>query len=117
MDSMFREDGAELTQHRNGEFEWTTASPNNSFVRDGTLYIVPTLTSDIYGLPAILDGVTVNLTDAGTCTSSNTSQCVAVSNHSTGSILNPIQSARLTTRHKVSVRYGKVEVTARMPRG
>jgi beta-glucanase (GH16 family) len=70
-------------QPRNHEFEWTTTSANNSFVQDGILYIVPTLTSD----------------------------------SSTGSIINPVQSARLITRDKVSVKYGKVEVTARMPLG
>lgn len=40
----------------------TTTSPNNSFVRDGMLYIVPTLTSDVIGAAAIYDGHTYNLT-------------------------------------------------------
>lgn len=102
---------------RNHEFEWTTTSANNSFVQDGVLYIVPTLTSDSLGTAAITSGYTLNLTADGTCTSTNVSQCAVVSNSSTGSIINPVQSARLITRDKVSVKYGKVEVTARMPLG
>ncbi|KAL7418821.1 hypothetical protein Q5752_006505 [Cryptotrichosporon argae] len=101
----------------NGEFEWTTASSNNSFVQDGVLYIVPTLTSDAIGDAAVLDGYTLNLTAAGTCTSSNVSACVSVSNSSTDTIIYPVQSARLSTANKVSIKYGKVEVTARMPVG
>ncbi|RSH89177.1 hypothetical protein EHS25_002289 [Saitozyma podzolica] len=101
----------------NNEFEWTTASSNNSFVKDGILYIVPTLTEDVLGAGAITNGYTLNLTTDGTCTSSNVSQCAVVSNSSTGAIINPVQSARLITRDKVSVKYGKVEVTARMPLG
>ncbi|GFZ51700.1 hypothetical protein JCM24511_09468 [Saitozyma sp. JCM 24511] len=101
----------------NHEFGWTTTSANNSFVQDGVLYIVPTLTSDSLGTAAITNGYTLNLTADGTCTSTNVSQCAVVSNSSTGSIINPVQSARLITRDKVSVKYGKVEVTARMPLG
>jgi beta-glucanase (GH16 family) len=104
-------------QPRNHEFEWTTTSANNSFVQDGILYIVPTLTSDSLGSGAITNGYILNLTADGTCTSTNVSQCAVVSNSSTGSIINPVQSARLITRDKVSVKYGKVEVTARMPLG
>jgi hypothetical protein len=40
----------------------TTTSPNNSFVRDGKLYIVPTLTSDVIGVDAVYDGHTYNIT-------------------------------------------------------
>ena len=53
---------------RNGEFEMTTASSNNSFVEDGKLYIVPTLTSDVIGYNNVLDGYTYNITG---CTNSN----------------------------------------------
>lgn len=54
--------------YRNGEFEMTTASSNNSFVDDGKLYIVPTLTSDVIGFNNVLDGYTYNVTG---CTNSN----------------------------------------------
>ncbi len=39
-----------LDGYNHGEFEWTTASDDNSFVSDGTLYLVPTLTSDVIAL-------------------------------------------------------------------
>ena len=34
---------------RNGEFQMTTDSSNNSFIQDGELYIMPTFTSDTLG--------------------------------------------------------------------
>lgn len=49
----------------------TTGSSNNSFVEDGKLYIVPTLTSDVIGSAAIFDGYTYNITG---CTNTN-SEC------------------------------------------
>lgn len=33
-----------LRTYTRSEFEWTTDSPNNSFVEDGKLFLVPTLT-------------------------------------------------------------------------
>ncbi len=49
----------------NGQFDWTTDSTNNSYVQDGKLYIVPTLTADALGDAAITNGYTLNLTSAG----------------------------------------------------
>ncbi|TDL18550.1 concanavalin A-like lectin/glucanase [Rickenella mellea] len=98
----------------NGQFEMTTSSPNNSFVRDGVLYIVPTLTSDVIGNQAIFDGYTFNLTD---CTNTNKTACGVVSNSSTQTVINPVQSARITTRNSHNIQYGKVEVRARIPKG
>lgn len=54
--------------HSNGEFEMTTQSANNSFVEDGKLYILPTLTSDIIGFNNVIDGYTYNITG---CTNTN----------------------------------------------
>ena len=106
-----------LDGYGHGEFEWTTASDNNSFVQDNTLYLVPTLTSDHIGADNVYSGYTLNLTADGTCTSTNVSQCVAVSNSSRLTVINPVMSARLTTRNSVSLKYGKVEVRARFPTG
>jgi hypothetical protein len=99
---------------RNGEFEMTTASSNNSFVRNGELYILPTLTSDVIGRNAIFDGHTFNLTG---CTNTNLTACGAVSNGTSGTVINPVMSARISTKGKRSIRYGKVEVRAKLPRG
>lgn len=51
-------------------------SPNNSFVEDGILYLVPTYTADIIGKNAVFDGFTYNITG---CTNTNISACGAVS--------------------------------------
>lgn len=91
-----------------------TNSPNNSFVEDGILYMVPTLTSDVIGTSAVFDGHTFNLTG---CTAANQTGCGVVSNITTQTVINPVQSARLTTINSTSIRYGKVEIRARNPRG
>lgn len=44
-------------------------------------------------------------------------QCAAVSNSSLLQVINPVRSARLHTKKSVNIKYGKVEVTARMPTG
>ena len=118
-----------------GEFEMTTASQNNSFVKDGFLYIVPTLTSDSIGSSAIFDGTVYNITG---CTFNQTrpnngftsengatffdesgylKACSAVSNRTAGTVINPVQSARINTKGKASIRYGRVEIKAKMPNG
>lgn len=101
-------------RYRNGEFEMTTGSSNNSFIRNGELYIVPTLTSDVIGSKAIFDGYTFNLTG---CTNANLTACGVVSNATTGTVINPAMSARITTKGTRSIRYGKVEVRAKLPQG
>lgn len=140
----FRE--VDMSGFGNGEFEMTTSSPNNSFVANGHLYIVPTLTSDSIPNSAILDGAVYNITDCtfnitqglsytGSSSQSppslNTSAvaqssfdaegyyraCSAVSNATSGQIINPVQSARISTRKTASIKYGKVEVRAKIPTG
>ncbi|KAI0667514.1 concanavalin A-like lectin/glucanase [Trametes maxima] len=98
----------------NAEFEMTTASANNSFVRDGHLYIVPTLTSDVIGYDNVFNGHTFNLTG---CTDTNLTSCGAVSNGTLGTVIPPVMSARLHTRKTYSIKYGKVEISAKLPRG
>ncbi len=48
---------------RNGQFEMTTSSSNNSYIKDGMLYLVPTLTEDVIGEGNVFDGYVYNLTD------------------------------------------------------
>lgn len=43
--------------------------------------------------------------------------CSIRSNKTAGTIINPVRSARLTTKGKKSITYGKVEVIAKMPQG
>ena len=91
-----------------------TDSSTNSFVKDGKLYILPTLTSDVIGRDAIFNGYTYNLTG---CTNEKWQACGVVSNSTTGIVINPVQSARLTTRKSHSIQFGRVEVRAKIPRG
>jgi beta-glucanase (GH16 family) len=67
----------------------------------------------------LLDGYTLNLTAAGTCTSNDTTStdCVRTSNATTSTIINPVRSARITTKGKKTIRYGRVEVVAKIPPG
>ncbi|KAF8151651.1 GH16 beta-1,3-glucan recognition protein [Crassisporium funariophilum] len=138
----FRE--VDMSGFGNGEFEMTTASQNNSYVRDGYLYITPTLTSDNIGQDALVDGsvynitgCTFNITQGLSYTSSLTQSsnsstiaadqafdvagytkaCSAVSNATAGRIINPVQSARISTRKSASIKYGRVEVRAKIPTG
>ncbi|OZJ01690.1 hypothetical protein BZG36_05526 [Bifiguratus adelaidae] len=98
----------------NGEFEWTTDSSNNSYVSNGVLHIVPTLTEDVIGVGNLLNGYTLNLTG---CTGTMWSDCMRTSNSTNGTIINPVQSARLTTRNSVSINRGKIEIVAKFPKG
>ena len=122
----------------------TTASSNNSYVQNGYLYITPTLTSDAIGENAIINGSVFNITGctynitqgliytSSAVANSNvsaiagdqpfnleayTAACSAVSNATTGQVINPIQSARLSTRNSASIKYGRVEVRAKIPTG
>ncbi|KAG0170409.1 hypothetical protein DFQ30_002561 [Apophysomyces sp. BC1015] len=84
----------------NWEFQWYTNNRSNSFVRDGILYIRPTLTMDLLGEENMKKGAHVNL-----CAGSG------------GNYINPIQSACLRTIDSMTLKYGKVEVRARLPAG
>lgn len=66
-----------------------------------------------------MNGYLLNLTTDGTCTGTTDQECAVFSSNQTGnySVLPPIRSARLTTRLSHSIRYGKIEVKARMPTG
>lgn len=112
-----------------------TASTNNSFVKNGYLYIVPTLTSDSIPSNSIFGNTVYNITG---CTFNITrpdngyifkngqrvfdadgyyKSCSQVANTTSGTIINPVQSARLTTRYSASIKYGRVEIKAKMPTG
>ncbi|KAH7890395.1 glycoside hydrolase family 16 protein [Phlebopus sp. FC_14] len=110
----------ELGGFGNGEFEMTTNSPNNVYVSNGQLYIMPTLTSDSIdgGYDSVMNGATYDLQG---CTASGgtggSNGCTAVSSSQAGTVINPIMSGRLNTRGKKSIKYGKVEVRAKLPQG
>lgn len=59
----------------------------------------------------------INLTKIGTCTSDLWSNCVAVTNTTNGTVVNPVKSARINTKAGASIRFGRVEVVAKIPAG
>lgn len=101
----------------NGEFEWATADGSNTVVKDGKLSLKVTQTSDVLQSDQILNGYTLNLTADGSCTSTAVADCVVTSNSTLKEIINPVRSARISTKGKASIKYGRVEVVARLPIG
>lgn len=105
-----------------GSFDWTTTDPRNSYVDEAGLHIVPTLTTETTDITVdqINDGYTVNLTKTGgdgTCTSERIrpqGDCSARSNITSGAIINPVRSARITTRGKHNITYGKIGIILSM---
>jgi len=59
----------------------------------------------------------INLTSAGTCSSSLLTDCVTKTNTTTGEIVQPVKSGRLNTKKGATIKYGRVQVTARLPVG
>ena len=98
----------------NGQFEYTTNSEENSFVRDGALHIRPTLQDEKL---VTTNGAVLNLTEMGICSSPLLRDCVSVTNSTNGTIVNPVKSARISTRKGSWITYGRVEVEAKLPAG
>ncbi|KAJ7058149.1 glycoside hydrolase family 16 protein [Mycena amicta] len=98
----------------NGEFQIASSFDNNSYVQNGNLYIMPTLTSDAYGADKVNSG-TITL-DPCTESSTNKTACTA-SGNGQDSVVNPVMSARISTKDHYSITYGRVEVRAKLPRG
>lgn len=98
---------------RNGEFELTTGGDENVFVRDGQLVIKPTIQNVTY-----IDNTSVtNLTSDGTCTSSRPEDCILVANRTAGEIVQPVKSARISTKNFAVIRYGRVDIKAKLAAG
>ncbi|KAF2668729.1 putative secreted glucosidase [Microthyrium microscopicum] len=93
-----------------GSFDWTTTDPRNAYVDSEGLHIVPILTTDSTPITSaqILNG------DTGKALLED---CSASSNSTTGSVIPSVRSARLNTKSKKSITYGRVEVIAKLPSG
>jgi len=101
----------------NWEFQVYWNNRSNSYTRDSTLYLKPTLTADRYGEEFIKTG---HLDMWGgqpgdVCTSPQFYGCDRTG--SGGNIINPIASARLRTAGHFGFTYGKVEARAQLPAG
>ena len=86
-----------------GDFAQTTNTEENAFVKDGELWIKPTLQDE----NLINKNSVVDLTKQGICTSKVWRDCHAVTNTTNGTIVNPIKSARLNTKKGASIQYGR----------
>lgn len=92
----------------------TTNSTENVYIKDGKLVLTPTL-QDEKLLQA--DYALLNLTADNSCTSNLWQDCWAATNATNHTILNPIKSGRINTKGRASIKYGRVEVVAKMPAG
>jgi beta-glucanase (GH16 family) len=102
----------------NWEFEYYTNNRSNSYVKNGILYLRPTLTADTIGVQNLLNGYDMNLwgtQPADQCTGNAFYGCERASGG--GNILNPIQSARVRTVESFAFKYGRLEIRAKLPRG
>jgi hypothetical protein len=106
----------------NGEFQLYSPEGANSYVRDGKLFIKPTLLADTrnpatnqpFGQEFMQYG-TLNVWDLyGTCTNDDNGGCFR-----TGAAGNipPAMSARLRTYQRFSFLHGRVVISAKMPVG
>jgi hypothetical protein len=99
--------------HSNGQFDITTGDDENVFIRDKQLWIKPTLQD-----PKLIEtNNVIDLLQDGTCTSKVFSNCIAATNITNGTIVNPVKSARINSKKGASIKFGRVEVKARLPTG
>ena len=103
-----------LIRSSNGQFEMTTNTDENVRVEDGLLYIKPTL-QDANLIET--DGTIVNLTEEGICSSPHWFNCITITNQTNSSIVNPVKSGRISTNLTSKIKYGRVEVVAKLPSG
>jgi hypothetical protein len=103
------------TGRSNGEFTQTTSNDDNVFVQDGRLIIRATLQDE----DKVENDHLMDLLADGSCTSDSFTSCVAATNTTAGnsSIVPPTKSGRINTRKGATLKYGRVEVTAKLPEG
>jgi hypothetical protein len=101
-----------IPHYRNGQFEQTTNTDENVYIQDGMLVIKPTLQDD----KLITTDNVMDLRGHG-CTGAKWSDCVSSTNSTNGTIVNPVKSGRVSTKLGASIKFGRVEVTAKLPKG
>jgi beta-glucanase (GH16 family) len=99
-------------QYSNGQFEMTTNTDENVFVKDGVLTIKPTLQDQ-----SVLESNNVIDLRGHGCTGSKWTDCVTSTNTTNGTIINPVKSGRINTKLGASIKFGRVEVLAKLPAG
>ena len=102
----------------NWEFQIYDNNRSTTFTKDGVLNIKPALTEDKIGQQAVRAGYTYDLwggSPADQCTANFFYGCSRTSdgNH----YINPVMSGKLTTVDSFKIKYGRVEVRAKLPKG
>lgn len=102
----------------NWEFQLYDNNRSTTFVTNNTLNIRPLLTSNKIGENNVRAGYTMDVwggSPADYCTQNNFYGCSRTSdgNH----YINPIMSGKVTTVNSFKVKYGRVEVKAKLPKG
>eukprot|EP00732_Lithocolla_globosa_P003175 Lithocolla_globosa_v1_NODE_2409_length_2018_cov_37.605706.p1 type:complete len:361 gc:universal NODE_2409_length_2018_cov_37.605706:1176-94(-) len=103
----------------NWEFQYYSNNRSTSFVEDSVLYLKPQMTADVIGEQNVQGGYLMDLwgsSPANLCTGNAFYGCERMSGAG-GNILNPVRSGRVRTVNSLSMRYGRVEVRARIPSG
>ncbi|KAF2708211.1 glycoside hydrolase family 16 protein [Pleomassaria siparia CBS 279.74] len=96
----------------NGQFEQTTNTDENVYIKDGVLIIEPTIQD-----ASLVDNDNVLDLRSQGCTGTKWTDCVASTNTTNGTIVNPVKSGRITTKLGASIKFGRVEVIAKLPQG
>lgn len=93
----------------------TTGGDENVYVENGNLIIKATLQD----ADLMEKSNTIDLLKDGTCTSESYYDCVAATNTTAGnsSVVPPVKSGRIHTKKGATLKYGRVEVTAKLPEG
>lgn len=104
---------AEVGGYGNKQFEQTTNTDENIFVRDGMMVIKPTLQDE----SLINQDSIINLTAQGICSSDDWFNCVTSTNTTNGTIVQPVKSGRINLKKKAPIKYGRIEVEAKLPEG
>lgn len=95
----------------------TTDASENLFVNGSHLFIRATLQDeDLVTKDNVLD---LGPKGSGTCTGRGRRECLAATNTTAGnsSIVPPVLSARINTKASARIKYGRVEVVAKLPKG
>ncbi|CAG1987851.1 unnamed protein product [Fusarium graminearum] len=105
----------EVGGYGNGQFEETTGGDENVYVDNGNLIVKATLQDS----KLLQKNNVINLLKDGTCTSKVWSNCVAATNLTGGNntIIPPVRSGRINTKKGANIKYGRIEVTAKLPEG
>lgn len=127
LDEEFKDFNFSLWKHEitmsgggNWEFEAYGNNRSNSYVRDGILYLRPTLMEDDIGIENIKGNNYIldiwGGSPADRCTQPQFYGCFRTAGAG-GNYLPPVKSARVRTVSTFSFMYGRVEVRAKLPRG